>query len=142
MVKLTGSPRIYMEPGVEDTLPGHGLEEDCGGKPLKGLLERDLHTFVRTNEALERRMILVRNAAEMPWPLRLAASFVGARVQEQILTPLLHFQRLEGMHIAFTKNFATHPQQVVVVARNASERNPLVGRPPLRQSLQGEQFLT
>ena len=36
-----------MEPGVEGKLGGRGLDEDCGGKPLRGLREESVHAFVK-----------------------------------------------------------------------------------------------
>ena len=111
IAKLDGPPLIFMEPGVETTCGRRGMDEDCGGRPLRDRFEASLHAFVRANLALQRRVILVRNASDIPCHLRLAASLVGARVQETLLTPLLQFQRVEGMHLAFTKNFATHRQQ-------------------------------
>ena len=71
----------------------------------------------------------MRNAADVPWHLQFAAALVGGRLQEQLLRPLLRFQELSGVHLAFAKNAAQHPE-VVAAARSASRRLPGAGRPP------------
>ena len=107
------------------------MDAEWCGKPLREQIEPSLHAYVRSSEARGQRLVMVRSAADIPWHLHLAASCLGARVCEDLLVPLLHFQEMVGFNIAFTQPFAEQHKEVVAVARSASLRTPYYpGRAP------------
>ena len=99
------------------------------GRPLRDRVQGSLDCFLRSNEAIQRRVILVCSIANIPAELQLAAALVGARVQEDMRVDMMHFQQIEGLHISFTKRFAAMHKAVVAAARSGSQRTPFPGRP-------------
>ena len=60
--------------------------------------------------------------ASIPDDLRLAAAFVGARVQEELLVPALHFSPLARHTFACTKHFRRKHAGVTAAIRGAAAR--------------------
>ena len=123
----TGSPWIYMDNGVADKLEGRGLDETFGGKALKECVTTNLRNYVENPIAPLRRIILVANMAHVSWELQLAAVVLGARMQTQVLRPLLLYKLVAPLTLAFTAEFAQKHKQVVTVARAAFRRHAVRG---------------
>ena len=101
----------FLETSVVDRLVGKGLDEVFGGKALRSYVTHDLRQYVQKTIAPRRRIILVGDVAQVPWHLQLAAGVLGARVQTQVLTPLLQYEPIPSLTLAFTKSFA-HGAQI------------------------------
>jgi hypothetical protein len=113
----TGCPCIYLQPGVEDKLEGKGLDTRCGGVPLRDLVTSDLRHYLLNRKAYMRRIIVVSNPASIPFELQLVANLLGARVQTQVMRPLLQHRASPPLTLAFTVAFAQKHKRVVMVAR-------------------------
>ena len=120
---LQGTPSVFLQDGVTDSLPGRGLDEEYWGKPLRSLVFTDgIKAYVQTRRDLPRRIILVSSLSSIPDYLRLAAVFVGARVQEEMLVPALHFAPLMRHTIACTEHFQRKNVNIMAVIRGAAAR--------------------
>ena len=120
--RLQGLPLVLLEAGSVDGLAGRGLDEVYMGKPLRDLVfAGSCADYVRSPHALARRVIVVRTLASIPEDLHLAAMLLGARVQEQVLIPGLHFTRRPGWAIACTPEFRKRHAAVVRVIDAAME---------------------
>jgi hypothetical protein len=120
--QLQGRPFVFLEEGAVDGLAGRGLDEVYMGKPLRDLVfAGSCADYMRSPLALDRRVIVVRTLASIPEELHFAAMLLGARVQEQVLTPGLHFTRRLGWAFACTAEFRKKHLAVVRVIDAAME---------------------
>ena len=71
---------------------------------------------------MPRRIILVRSLAAIPVDLRLAAAFLRARLQEELLVLALHVAPLARHTFACTKHFRRKHAGVMAVIRGAVAR--------------------
>jgi hypothetical protein len=113
--RMRGTPLVLLEEGSVDGLAGRGLDEVYMGKPLRDLVfAGSCAEYLRSPLALDRRVIVVRTLASIPEDLHLAAQLLGARIQEQVLNPGLHFTKRIGWAFACTAEFR---KKHVAVAR-------------------------
>ena len=70
-----------------------------------------------TTVAPLRRLILVRDASNIPAHIHLAACILNSRVQEKLMTPMLQCSLDAPLVLAFTPNFAQQHKDVVGVAK-------------------------
>ena len=126
---MGGNPLVFLQEGATDNLSGRGLDEEMvGGRPLRDYIwADDLRDYVASARDARRRLILVRSLACVPDDLRLAAAFLGARVQEQLRVPALHFAALVRHTFACTAHFRRQHADVVAVIRGAAARAAVPG---------------
>ena len=130
---LAGRPLLFLQQGVTDSLPGRGLDEEYWGRPLRELVwQRGIGMYVTSRQDMPRRIILVSALAAIPDDLRLAAVFLGARVQEELLVPALHFAPLARHTFACTQHFQRTHAGVMAVIRGAAARAVVPGTARIR----------
>ncbi len=118
---LSGAPLIFVEPGVG------GLAGEFGGRPLREYVFGDtLPQYVVDPRVPQQRILLVKDLTAIPPAMLLAAWFLGARVQQHILTPALHLQPLRKYTVAATAAFVRAHRPVVQVLRAAAQRVPCI----------------
>ena len=118
---------------MTDSLPGRGLDEEYWGRPLRELVwQRGIGTYVSSPKDMLRRIILVSSLAAIPDDLRLAAAFLGARVQEELLVPALHFAPLVRHTFACTQHFQRKHASLMAVIRGAAARVVVPGTARIR----------
>ena len=121
--ELQGKPLLFLQEGVTDSLPGRGLDEEYWGRPMRALVwTSGIRTYVESREDMLRRIILVSSLAAIPDNLKLAAAFLGARVQEELLVPALHFATLARHTFACTQHFQRRHAGVMAVIRGVAAR--------------------
>ena len=72
--------------------------------------------------------MIVTDVAHVPWHLQLAACFVGARVQLNLLRPLLQCLPMKPVTLVFTRAFSKKHFLVVGVAHEIQRRGKFPGR--------------
>lgn len=116
----TGDPMIYIEPGVA---PSGFLDRDLGGKPLRDYTVPSIDAFVSSMVAPLRRIMLVRSVENISPEMQLAAAVTRARVQQQLLVPLLHFSQPGPLVLCFTAAFAREEKRTVTVAKRLARHH-------------------
>jgi hypothetical protein len=101
--------------------------QPAGGRPMSEVGTLDMQQFVRTAVHPDRRLILVPAVACIPRVVQMVAVLLGARVQEHILTPMLKYEGVKCLKLAFTKAFAIEFKNVVVGARLVAGASQLAG---------------
>ena len=79
---------------------------------------KDLPAYVASAECLKQRMMLVGgHGEELPKAVALAAMILGARVQEHVWTPALHYEQMGTHRIAFSRAVKRCNKTVAEVAK-------------------------
>jgi len=117
------SPVVVVED--VDRLPGRGLREDFGGRPLGDYVVQ-LEQFMAEVHPL-RRVILVNDIGNIPWCLHLVVATLGAGLQEQMSRPLLRYRMMKECVVTFTTEFAQAQKGVLRAARLLSQRSERTG---------------
>ena len=137
--KLQGRPLLFLQQGVTDSLPGRGLDEEYWGRPLRELVwPHGIAQYVTSRQDMLRRIILVSSLADIPDDLRLAAAFLGARVQEELLVPALHFAPLVKHTFACTQHFQRKHAGLMAVIRGAAAQAVVPGTARIRVRTPGQ----
>ena len=108
-----------------DQLPGRGLREVFGGRPL-GDYVVEMERFMAEVHPL-RRVILVNDICNVPWQLQLIAVTLGAGLQEKMLRPMLRYTMLKECVVTFSTEFAQAHKRVVSSARLLHSRSERTG---------------
>ncbi len=141
--ELSGTPLVFVEKDAVETLAGNGLDEMCGGRPMSEYVHRgSLEEYVDTYVASNRRVLIVRNLAQVPRAVQLAAAVLGARAQEQLLMPGLRFASMAQHTFACTDEFARKNKEVVRVLRAAERRDVVLRQRATVTLLRLEAFAT
>ena len=108
-----------------DRLPGRGLLEVFGGRPLGDYVVQMLAFMAEVHPL--RRVILVSDIMNVPWQLQLVAVTLGAGLQEQMLQPMLRYKMLRECVVTFSTEFAQAHKGVVRSARLLHDRSERTG---------------
>ena len=120
---LGGSPLVFVMPAATGSLAGRGMDETFQRRPLRSYaFTGDLVEYTRSLENRLRRIILVPSLATLTMEVQMAAAFVGARVQEQLLVPAVKFRALGAHTFAFSKDFCQKHKRFVKITRAAAAR--------------------
>ena len=91
---------------------------------MRSHIVRDIRLFASSPRASTRGILVVQDASAVEPTLQFAGAVSGARVREDMLTPLFRYKRLEGIVVAATPRFSR--EKFGNMAR-------IVGRAPLCQ---------
>ena len=79
-------------PAATGSLAGRGMDETFQERPLRSYtFTGNLSEYTQSLESSLRRIILVPSLATLTMEVRMVATLIGARVQEQLLVPALKF---------------------------------------------------
>ena len=117
------SPVVLIED--VDRLPGRGLLEVFGGRPLGDYVVQ-MPEFMAEVHPL-RRVILASDIMNVPRQLQLVTVTLGAGLQERMLQPMLRYNMLKECVVTFSTEFAQAHKGVVHSARLLHERSERTG---------------
>ena len=119
-VASAGEPIVFAE---EKAVTDADLGQIYNGKSLREFMwTKSLKAFVKSTEGPLRRMILVRSVETIHPTLHLAAAVVGARLQQNFCVPMLRFEPVSGLVVAFTDRFRTREAAFVEIVKAAANR--------------------
>ena len=119
-VASAGDPIVFVE---KNAVTDADLEQVYNGKSLREFTwQKTLRAFVQSTEGQLRRMILVRSVETIHPTLHLAAAVVGARLQQAFCVPMLRFEPVSGLVVAFTETFRTRQKAFVGIVAAAAKR--------------------
>ena len=119
-VASAGEPIVFAE---EKAVTDADLGQIYNGKSLREFMwTKSLKAFVQSTEGPLRRMILVCSVETIHPTLHLAAAVVGARLQQNFCVPMLRFEPVSGLVVAFTETFRTRQKAFVGIVAAAANR--------------------
>lgn len=111
------TPLVFVDRGWQGS-----LDKAYGGKPLREyLFQGTLAQYVQDLRSAS-RVVLVHDLQAIAPAVLLAARVLGARVQERLLVPALHFKPLMRQTLAVTAAFAMEQKLATKVIRVAAAR--------------------
>lgn len=99
------------------------MDRTVGGKAFREYVCDDARQFVRSGQDVDRRVVLVRSMADIPWHVQLVACLTRARLQEKVFIPLVRCSLRSPIVVTWTRGFAVKRPLVVGVFRAAAHRD-------------------